>query len=84
MDEGNLETEHAAPRGLVDQLGSRIRETRERGADVLDLVRDVMHAGPALREKPPDGSVVAERAEQLEPALADADRRRLHALFLDA
>src|SRR5437764_2847821 len=29
MDEGDLETEHAVPRRLVDQLGARLRKMRE-------------------------------------------------------
>ena len=40
--------------------------------------------GPRLREEAADGRVVAERAQQLEPALADPDRRSLDALLLDA
>ena len=84
MDERDLEAEHAAPRRLVDQLGAGAREVGERRADVVDLVRDVVHAGTALREEPADGRVVAERAEQLDAALADAHRRGLDALLLDA
>ena len=84
MDEGDLEAEHAAARRLVDQLGARVRKLREGGADVGDLVRDVVHPRPALREEAADGCVVAERAEQLEPALSDADGGRLDTLFLDA
>ena len=40
--------------------------------------------GPALCEELADGRVVAERGEQLDPARADADGRRLDALLLDA
>ena len=83
MDESDLEAEHAAPRRLVDQLRTGFREMSERGADVLDLVGDVVHTRTALREEAADGCVLAERAQKLEPALADANRRRLDALFLD-
>jgi hypothetical protein len=83
MHERDLEAEHALPRRLVDQLGTGIREMRERGADVVDLVRDVVHPGAALREEAADRGVGAERAQELEPALADPDRRGLHALLLD-
>jgi hypothetical protein len=83
MDKGNLEAEHAAARRLVDQLRSRLRKMRERSAEVVDLVGDVMHSRPSLREKTADRSVVVERTEQLEPALADPDRGRLDALILD-
>ena len=84
MDKSNFETEHAAPRDLVDQLRTRVREMRQSRADVVDLVRDMVHPGAAMREKAADGRVLAERAEQLESALADTDGCRLDALFLDA
>jgi hypothetical protein len=61
MNEGDLEAEHAAPRRLVDQLGPGVGKVRERGADVLDLVRDMVHPRPSLREEAPDRGVVAER-----------------------
>jgi hypothetical protein len=56
---------------------------RESGADVVDLVGDVMHPGAPLREKAADRRVLAEGAQQLEPALSDPDRRGLDALLLD-
>jgi hypothetical protein len=83
MDECDFEAEHALPRRLVDQLGAGIGQVRERGADVVHLVRDVMHPGAPLREKTTDRRVVAEGAQQLEPALSDPDRRGLDALLLD-
>src|SRR5207248_3245367 len=82
MDEGDLEAEHAVPRRLVDQLGARLREVRKGSADVLDLVGNVVHPGPALRQETADRRVLAERAQKLEPALADADGRSLDALRL--
>jgi hypothetical protein len=84
MDEGDFEPEHAEPRRLVDQLGARVRQMCEGRPDVVDLVRDVVHSRTALCEEATDGGVTAERAEQLEPALADADGRRLDALLLHA
>jgi hypothetical protein len=84
MDEGDLEAEHTAARRIVDQLGARVREMGEGGADVGDLVRDVVHSRAALREEAADGRVLAERAQQLEPALTDPDGRGLDALLLDA
>ena len=83
MDEGDLETEHAAPRRLVDQLGAGVGEVRQGSADVVDLVRDVVHPGASLREEPTDRGVLAERAQKLEATLADVDRRGFHALLLD-
>jgi len=84
MDERHFETEHTAARRLVDQLGARVRQLREGGANVVDLVRDVVHPGAALREEAADGRILAERAQQLEPARADADERGLDALLLHA
>ncbi len=84
MDEGDLEAEHAAPRRLVDQLGAGFREVCEGGADVVDLVRDVVHTWAALREEAADRRVLAECAQQLEAALADADGRCLDTLLVHA
>lgn len=83
MDEGDLEAEHSTPRRLVDQLRTRIREMREGSTNVVDLVRDVVHARAAVGEEPADGRVFAERAQELEPARSDADRRSLDSLLLD-
>ena len=84
MDESHLEAEHPVPRRLVDQLGTGVGQVREGSAYVVDLVRDVVHSRAALREEAADGRVVPESAQQLEPTRADADRRSLHALFLDS
>ena len=83
MDEGDLEAEHSAARSLVDQLRTRIREVREGGTHVLDLVCDVVHARAALGEEPADRRVFTERAQQLEPARSHANRRSLDSLLLD-
>lgn len=84
MDERDLEAEHPAARLGVDQLRSRLRQAREGGADVGDLVGDMVHARAPLREEATDGSVLAERREQLDAALPDPDGRRLDALLIDA
>ena len=73
MDEGDLKPEHTATRRVVDQLGAGVREMGKGGTDVGDLVRDVVHTRAALREKAADGCVLAERAQQLEPALTDTN-----------
>jgi hypothetical protein len=52
-------------------------------AEIVDLVGDVVHSRASLREETADRRVLAERAEQLQPALADPDRSRLDSLFLD-
>jgi hypothetical protein len=84
VHEGHFEPEHPLPRLAVDQLGAPGCELGDRSANVVDLVGDVMHAGPALSEKLPDGRIVAERREQLDPLLADADRGSLDALVVHA
>ena len=83
MDEGDLEAEHALARRDVDELGALPGEIRERCPHIVDFVRDVMHSGAVAREKTPDGSVGAERGDQLDAAVADLHRRCLHALLLD-
>ena len=83
MDERDLEAEHPTPRRLVDQLGAGVGEISESDADVVDLIRDVVHPWPALREEATDGSVLAERSEQLDTALADPQRCRLDPLVID-
>ncbi len=84
MDERDLEAEHALPRRLVDQLRARLRKVRKSRADVGDLVRDMVHSRASLGEEATDRSVLAERPEQLEPALSHADGGRLDPLLLDA
>ena len=84
MDEGDLEAEHAMPRRLVDQLGARVRKVGEGGADVVDLVRDVVHTWATLREEAADRRILAECAQELEAALADANGRCLDTLLVHA
>ena len=84
VDEGDLEAEHPPPRGRVDQLGARFGQMSEGRADVVDLVRDVVHPRATLREEPSDWCVLVQRAEKLEPALPHADGRGLDTLLLDA
>ncbi|HEY2073739.1 MAG TPA: hypothetical protein VGG88_09210, partial [Gaiellaceae bacterium] len=65
MHEGDLQTEHPPSRLGVDQLGAVPGELAEDDPDVLDLVRDVVHAGAALGQELADGRVRPERGEQL-------------------
>ena len=67
MDERDLEPEEPAPRRFVDQLRAFGGQLVDRGTDVVDLVRDVVHSGTALGEELADRRVVAERGEQLDP-----------------
>src|SRR4051812_39562234 len=83
MHERDLETEHAAPRAGVDQLDALLGQTRECRLDVVDRIRDVMHARASLREELTDGRVLAERCEQLDATVAETYRRCLDALLLD-
>ena len=75
MDEGDLRARTAPAAARVDQLGARRGEPGERGADVVDLVGDVVHPRPALGEEPPDRRVVAVAASssiRLSPTRSDA------------
>lgn len=83
MHERDLEPEHPLSRRRVDQLRTRLGELPERRLDVVDLVGDVVHAGPPLRQETADRRVLPERGEQLDPALAEPQRRRLDALVVD-
>ena len=80
VNERDLQTVQAATGLLVDQLRTLPGQVRERGTHVVDPVRHVVHAGPALREKAADGRVLPERAQELDAAVADLDRDRLGAL----
>ena len=82
MHECDFEPEHPLPWLAVDQLRAMVRELRDRGSHVVDLVRDVVHARAALGEELPDGRIGAERGEQLDPAFADTNRCGLDALVV--
>src|SRR5215218_482828 len=84
MNERDLQTVQAGAGLLVDQLRALPREALERGGDVVDPVRDVVHPRPAPRQEAADRRVLGEGAEQLDPALADLDRNRLDALLLES
>src|SRR5215475_3919432 len=80
MDERDLHPEQALPGALVDQLGAFGLKLVDCRPDVVDLERDVVHAGPPVGEELPDRRVVAERGEQLDTAGADTQRGGLDTL----
>jgi len=75
VDEGDLEPEEPAVRLLVDQLDALLGEPVQLTLKIAHLERDVMHAWPAAREELSDRSLIAERGEQFDAAVADAHRR---------
>src|SRR3954468_2976297 len=83
VDERYLETEEPRVRLGVDQVPACRAEPRELGPHVVDPVRDGMHARPALRQEAPHRRVVAERLDQLDPAVAYTDGCRIDALVVD-
>ncbi len=83
MHEGHLEPEQARTRPFVDQLGARARKLGQRGLEIAHLVRNVMHARAALREEAADRCVFSECLEQLDPAVADSQRRGAHTLIVN-
>lgn len=83
VHEGDLEPEEALARGRVDQVGAGTRELRECRVQIVYLIRHVVHAGAALREKAADRGVLAERLEQLDAAVTDPQGSRTHALVVD-
>ncbi len=80
--ECDLEPEQALSWRLVDEVGPRVGELGESGVEIAHLVGDVVHPRPALGEEAADGSVFAERLEQLDAALADPERGGPNALIL--
>ena len=83
MDERDLEPEETLSGRGVDQVGAGVRELGKRRTKVGDLVGDVMHAGAALGEEPPDRSVFCQRLEQLDAPVADPQRGSSDALVVD-
>jgi len=81
VDERDLEPEEPAARPFVDQLGALGNQLVQRLADIVDLVRDVVHARASLGEEPPDRRLVAERREQLDAAGTDPKGRSLDTLL---
>jgi hypothetical protein len=82
VDEGDLATEDAAPRLLVDELRAGRREAGEFGGDIGDLERDVMQPRTSLGEELADGRVGASRREQLDPTLAEEEKCDLGTLVV--
>jgi hypothetical protein len=76
MHERDLEAEQALARRLVDEIGTRVRELRERRTHVAHLVRNMVHPGPALREEAANRRVLAGRLEEFDTAGPDPQRRR--------
>ena len=68
VDERDLQAEEPKARAVVDQLGPFRGELVEDGADVVDLVGDVMHPGAALGEEAADRRFLAGRRQQLDAA----------------
>ena len=69
MDERDLETEEPRAWNLVDQLCPGLGKLRKSGADVGDLVRDMVHSRPVAREEPADRRVGVRRGNELDPIL---------------
>ena len=84
VNERDFEAEEARPRLAVDQLCPCGGERSNGARNVVDLVGDVMHAGPPPGEEAPHRGVLARRREQLDAAVADEEGSGLDALFRDA
>jgi hypothetical protein len=84
VNEGDLETEQATPRCLVDQFDPVRPQARELGTDVGRLEREMVHPRTALCEEPSDRCLGAERSEQLDAGRAHPQRGRFDTLVLEA
>src|SRR5580765_34032 len=80
MDERHAQPEQAHPRLLVDQLGAGGGGIGQGLFDIVDPQRHVVHAGAAVLQKLAHRGVVTERPQQLDAAVAQQHRRRLHTL----
>ena len=81
MDERDLEAEETDAWHLVDELSAGVRELVERRPQVVGRERDVVHPRPSSREEAADRRVLAGRREQLDPAVAEEERRGFDALL---
>jgi hypothetical protein len=66
---------------FVDEPGSFILQFSERGVDVRNLDCNMVHSGPAFREKLSDSRIGAQRLEQLDVSVAHRQHANLDALF---
>src|SRR5262249_58588257 len=76
MNKGNLHAVEAQARLCVDQLGPRRLELAQHCRHVADLVCDVVHSRPAVRDETPNGCVVAHRLEKTDAIAAHQHGRR--------
>src|SRR4051812_37927867 len=83
MDEGDVAAHQPGTGLLVDQLGATGCEPLELAGDVRHLESNVMHAGTAAVEEPPDRRVGTPRGEQLDALAADPHQRRVDSLVLE-
>jgi hypothetical protein len=84
MDEGDLQSEESAARGLVDQARTGPPQPLELGADVGDLKRNVMQAWASLRQEPPDRSLGPQGGQELDPPAAGTQGDGVDTLLLEA
>ena len=81
MDERHAQPEQAHARLLVDQLGAGGGGIGQGLLDVVDRAGDVVHAGAAVLQELADRRVVTQRPQQLDAAVAEQHRGRLHTLI---
>jgi nicotinamidase-related amidase len=80
MDESDLEAEEPRARLRVDHVRALGAQPLELLVEVVDPVRDVVHARPALGEKLADRRLGPERREELDGRVADPHGGRLDPL----
>src|SRR6266498_4521865 len=77
VQEGDARAADARARLLVDELQAALTQGGQRGLHVGDLVGDVMQPRAALGQEAPDRRLLAQRAQELDVALADVEQDRL-------
>ena len=80
MDERDLEPEQPGSGLHVDQLHTLLGQTIQLAVEVAHLIGDMVHPGTAFRDEPANGRVVAQRAQELDAALANTDGHRFDTL----
>jgi hypothetical protein len=80
VDERDLEPEQPFAWTRVDQLDPIRLQTSELAGQVADRERDVVHAGATFGHEPADGCVRPQCEQELDAAVADAERCGLDAL----
>jgi hypothetical protein len=80
MDERDLEPEQSGSRLHIDQLHTLLGQAIQLAVQIAHLVGDMVHSRTAIGDELADGRVVAECAQELDAAPANANGHRFDTL----